>query len=79
VKGLCLEPEIRDGDTVIVDTDLQPLSGDLIVGIIDGQASIKRYVEKNGDKWLENNNGTYKPEDVHIHGVVVDFNRKVRR
>jgi transcriptional regulator with XRE-family HTH domain len=90
VKGLCLEPEIREGDTLIVDTELQPEPGNLVVVIIDGQASVKKYREaysgtggfiredKASYKWVENNDGKYQPEDIHLHGVVTEINRKVR-
>lgn len=78
VKGLCLHPDIRDGDTIIVDTSLSPSNGDLIVGIIDGEASVKKYHDTGEDKWLENNNGTYRPEEVHVHGVVVESVHKWR-
>jgi len=79
VKGLCLEPEVQEGDTVIVDTAVSPQPGNLVVCIIDGQACVKRYREDGkGDKWLENNHGKYQPEDVHLHGVVVEINKKVR-
>jgi SOS-response transcriptional repressor LexA len=78
VKGLCLEPEIKDGDTLIVDTALSPRNGDLVVCIIDGQASVKKYHDTNKGKWLENHNGKYQPEDVHMVGVVVEFNRRRR-
>jgi SOS-response transcriptional repressor LexA len=85
VKGLCLEPEIRDGDTVIVDTALTPQSGDLVVVIVEGKASVKRYKEtaavsegKAEYKYLENNGGHYRPEDVHLVGVVTEVNRKMR-
>jgi SOS-response transcriptional repressor LexA len=87
VKGLCLEPDIKDGDTLIVDTDIQPRNGDLVIVLIEGQASVKKYrealpdrvSEKGGpEKWLENNSGKYRPEDVRQIGVVVEFNRKRR-
>lgn len=78
VKGLCLDPEIHEGDTVIVDNALSPQNDDLVIVIIDGQASIKRYRDDGRKKWLENNNGHYQPEDVHQVGVVVEFNRKRR-
>lgn len=79
VKGLCLDPEIKEGDTVIVDTALSPQGGDLVVVLIDGEASIKYYKEdEKGNKWLENHYGKFQPEDVHIHGVVTEFNRKRR-
>ncbi|MCJ7829387.1 MAG: XRE family transcriptional regulator [Dehalococcoidia bacterium] len=78
VKGLCLKPEIEEGDTVIVDTQLSPTNGDLVLVIIEGQASVKRYREGEGRKWLENNSGNYQPEDVYLHGVVVGFYRARR-
>ena len=79
VKGLCLEDKIHDGDTVIVDTALSPQNNDLVVVIIDDQASIKRYKEDDkGKKWLENNTGRFQPQDVYLHGVVVEVNHKLR-
>jgi SOS-response transcriptional repressor LexA len=76
VEGLCLEPEIKNGDTVIVDLERSPVAGNLVVVIFNGKASIKRFREnEKGEKWLENNQGSYKPEDVHQVGVVVGFYR----
>lgn len=79
VKGLCLETEVRDGDTIIVDTAMSPTNGDLVVCIIDGQASVKRYKEDgHGNKWLENQHGKYQPEDVHLHGIVTQVVHNIR-
>lgn len=79
VNGLCLDPEIRLGDTVIVDTALAPTSGDLVVVIVEGKAAVKRYKEDaHGNKWIEDNHGKYRPEDAHIHGVVTEYVRKLR-
>lgn len=83
VKGLCLNPEVKDGDTLIVDTALTPRNGDLVVCLIDGEASVKKYVEKQGkdgkpEKYLKNNHGTYMPENVQQIGVVVEYTRKRR-
>lgn len=79
VKGLSMDPEVREGDTVIVDTALTPINNDLVVVIIDGKASLKWYKEDNqGNKWLENHFGKYKPEECNIHGVVVEWNHKKR-
>jgi transcriptional regulator with XRE-family HTH domain len=75
-KGLCLAPEVIEGDVLIVDTALSPTNGDLCVVLIMDQASVKRYREDgNGKKWLENNNGTYQPEEVVLHGIVVGLYR----
>ena len=79
VDGLCLEPEIHHGDTLIVDTALSPSSGDLVVIIMAGKAAVKRYKEDaQGNKWLEDNEGRYQPEDVRLHGVVTEYVRKLR-
>jgi len=79
ISGLCLEPEIRPGDTVVVDTGLSPASGDLVVVIWEGRASIKRYTEDaHGGRWLEDNEGRYQPDGARIHGVVMEYVRKLR-
>lgn len=78
IKGLCLEPDIIDGDTVIVDEALTPDDGDLVVCVIDGTVSIKRYRENKRGKYLENNGGTYRPEECNTLGVVTEVNRKLR-
>jgi len=79
ISGLCLEPEIRPGDTVIVDTALAPASGDLVVVLVEGRASIKRYREDaHGGRWLEDNEGQYQPDGARIHGVVMEYVRKLR-
>lgn len=79
VNGLCLEPEIHSGDTIIVDTDLEPVNGDLVVVIIGDHASVKRFKEDaRVNKWLEDNNGQYQPDNAHIHGVVIEYVRKLR-
>jgi phage repressor protein C with HTH and peptisase S24 domain len=79
VDGLCLEPEIHHGDTLIVDTALSPTSGDLVVVIMGGKAAVKRYKQdSHGNKWLEDNEGRYQPEDVALHGVVTEYVRKLR-
>jgi SOS-response transcriptional repressor LexA len=76
IKGLCLEPEVRDGDTVIVDKTRTPENGNLVVVIMDGKSSLKRFKEDTrGRKWLENKYGHYRPEDVYIFGVVTNLDR----
>jgi len=73
-KGLSMEPIINEKDTVIVDRAREPADGNLVVVIIDGKASVKRFRENGaGEKWLENKYGSYRPEDVYMVGVVVDL------
>jgi SOS-response transcriptional repressor LexA len=76
INGLCLEPEVRDGDTVIVDKTRAPENGNLVVVIINGEASLKRFREDDhGNKWLENKYGRYQPEEVYMYGVVINLDR----
>ena len=80
VNGLCLDPEIRRGDMVVVDVALSPASGDLVVVIFeDGGCAVKRYRETgDGARWLEDNDGRYQPDGAKIHGVVTEYARKLR-
>ena len=96
VKGLCLEPDIKDGDTVIVDIALTPQDKDLVICIINTEPSVKIFHrDKVGKTWLENKIGSralhikesagkyiYRDEkseeDIIIHGVVVEYSRKLR-
>lgn len=78
VKGLCLSPEVAEHDTVIVDTTLTPQHGDLVLVILEGDAYLKRYIETEDGKWLENNDGRCQPENVHLHGVVIESMRRWR-
>jgi SOS-response transcriptional repressor LexA len=78
IEGLCLEPGVIEGDTVIIDTSRSPVDTNLVICIIDGKASIKRFREDaQGSKWLENNGGRMQPEECHIHGVVIQVLRNL--
>ena len=66
IEGLYLEPEVLPDDTIIVDTALAPSYGDLVVIISEGQPAIKRYI------WEE-------LAGVKVHGVIIGFQRKLRR
>jgi SOS-response transcriptional repressor LexA len=41
-------PDIKDGDTVIVDKARIPLNGNLVGVFLNGEASVKRYKEMAG-------------------------------
>ena len=63
IDGLSLEPDIKPGDTIFVDTSLTPEEGDLVIVIREGQPTIKVYTIS---------------EEAHIHGVIIEYNRKLR-
>lgn len=70
VIGHCLEPEITEGDCVLVDTDMrrvEPVSGDLVLCVRDNKISLKRLrTDYNGNRWLEDGHGTHDLSDYYI-------------
>jgi SOS-response transcriptional repressor LexA len=43
-------PDIKDGDTVIVDKARIPLNGNLVGVFLNGEASVKRYKKWRGEQ-----------------------------
>lgn len=77
-NGFCLDPDIHSGDTLIVDTSLSPMDSDFVIGIMKGLAMVMRYRAVGEDKWFEDNRGRHETEEVETHGVVTDYQRKLR-
>lgn len=77
---------IEDGDYVVVDSDARtPKNGDVVVAVIDGMATIKRYTEdrKNNRIILEaDSTENYRPiflhesDDFSVSGKVVGVIKK---
>ena len=76
---------ILDGDMVVVDRSVSPLSGHVVVGVVGGEMTLKRFRRlKNGRAALQAENPDF-PEFVigeelpaEIWGVVVGVVRKLR-
>ena len=79
VASLYLEPEIRAGDTVFVDTGASPENGDLVVALRDSMAFLARYKVEGKMTWLEGTVERYSPDDVIIFGVVTGTGHVFRR
>ncbi len=76
VRGDCLSPAIVDGDTVIVDTEMMPETGNPVVATIDGHLHVKRLKVLRSGKWfLTSNEGEMPVEPFQIDGVVVGLYR----
>lgn len=72
---------IYEGDYVIVDPALKIRTGDIVVALLEGETTVKRYVEKNGKIYLVPENKTLKPievqsENFQIQGKVTGLQRK---
>jgi len=67
---------INDGDILIVDRSLEPASGKIIIGIVNGEFTVKRIVKKGKQFFLQPENENFQPieitdnPDFTIWGVV---------
>lgn len=65
VKGdSMIEAGIFEGDYVVVSSDREVVNHDIVVGIIDGEATVKRFHRKDGYTALMPENKNYAPIDV---------------
>ncbi|HJM70465.1 MAG TPA: translesion error-prone DNA polymerase V autoproteolytic subunit [Candidatus Marinimicrobia bacterium] len=62
VKGDSMEGAgIRNGDLLIVDRAEEPRNKSIVLGIINGEFTVKRIMKKSGDLFLIPDNPDYKP------------------
>lgn len=67
---------IHSGDMLIVDRSLEPISGSIVIAVVNGELTVKRLVIENQQVWLKPENIDYEPlliteeMDLHIWGVV---------
>ncbi len=81
VKGdSMIEAGITEGDLVIVDKQKEPRIGDIVVGILDGEFTLKRLKKDKGKYYLQAENQNYPDlfalEELGVAGVVVGLVRK---
>jgi DNA polymerase V len=75
---------IFDGDMLVVDKSLQPVSGSVVVAIVHGEFTVKTLKLHCGKTYLEPANSAFKnieitPEmDCEVWGVVNSVIRKLR-
>ncbi len=76
---------IVHGDILLVDRQLRPRSGDIVLAVYDGAFVVKRLLHKEGKLLLHPENPAYKDlrvlygEDLVISGVVIAVVRKIVR
>ncbi|MDA8189579.1 MAG: helix-turn-helix domain-containing protein [Dehalococcoidales bacterium] len=81
ITGECMEPEIKPGDTAIVDVSARaPRIGDLVAVLMeDGSMNVKRFDrDRSGPVLIDNKGGQYRPNGAKIQGVVVYVGRTYR-
>jgi repressor LexA len=75
VTGLSMiNAGILEGDFVIANREVEPKDGDIVIALIDGSNTVKRYRKKGHQVWLEAENPDYpniEPDEyLEIQGVV---------
>ena len=71
---------ILDGDIAIIEHGVQPRSGDVVAALIDGQVTLKTFLQQRGKTYLRAENPRYPnlipQEELQIQGVMVALIRK---
>ena len=72
---------IHEGDIVVVDRSKQPKAGEIVVGILDGEFTLKRLKKDKGKFYLQAENPEYPDlfamEELKVAGVVVGMMRRM--
>jgi len=78
VHGDCLEPQINNGDIIIVDREGEINNGDIIACLIDSEIHIARLRKIAGELWLENKDGRRKFEECQVAAPVIESIRRLK-
>lgn len=74
-----IDAGIFEGDFVIATAKKSPRSGDIVIALVDGGSTVKRYMTQSGKSYLKAENAVYKniyPEsELQVQGVVVGLFR----
>ncbi len=76
-----IEDGILDGDIIIVDQERAPKKGDIVVALVDGEATVKHLYPEGKTVELRPANAAmdtmrFPAEDVAVQGVVVGLQRR---
>ena len=84
VRGDSMEGEgIHDGDLVVVRTQAEADPGQIVVAMIDGEATVKKFARRGNRLWLQPANPHYDPipfeGDARVVGRVIGVIRSYER
>lgn len=75
-----IEAGIQEGDLVIVDRKAEPKTGEIVVGVLDGEFTLKRLKKDKGKFYLQAENPQYPDmyalEELQVAGAVRGVIRK---
>ena len=82
VKGDSMEPSgIVEGDTIVVSKGEKPYNGDIVVGLVDGEAAVKIFYKENGRIFLKSSNPKYptiSSDNIEILGKLIYLVREYK-
>ena len=64
IEGDSMEGEIKHGDLVVIDRQLTPKHGNIIIAVINNEFTIKRLIKKEGIQFLESENPNYATIEI---------------
>lgn len=74
-----IDAGIHEGDMVLVVPDQTPRHGDIVVALVDGESTVKRYMSDKGQVYLKAENPEYENiyphADLQIQGLVTGLIR----
>jgi len=70
VRGFSLEPEIKEGDVIFVNTKVKPASGNIVLCYKGGSVNLTRYHNANISGEAAENEG-------QVYGTVIGINRRL--
>jgi transcriptional regulator with XRE-family HTH domain len=75
VRGMCMSPEIEEGDVVIVDTRAEINVNNIVACQYNGEVHIGRIMKIDGHLYLQNGHGRYPFEECHPAIRVIKLER----
>lgn len=75
-----IDAAICDGDYVVVRRQSDAVNGDIVAALLDGEATVKTYENRDGHLWLMPHNPAYSPIDgrnASVMGKVVTVLRRL--
>ncbi len=77
------EAGIHEGDLVVVRTQDHAEANDIVVALVDGEATVKRLAQRGSQLWLQPANTAYEPipvtGDTRVVGKVIGVIRSYER
>ena len=58
------DARLHDGDIIVVDRSLKPSHGHIIIGVVDGEFTVKRLLQKGPKKYLQPANELFPPMEI---------------